>query len=311
MTGARIPNWVDGQVGRARPSCRRGRRTGPAGCPGTARRAPHTRSPPTSPDDRRRAGPGRVRPGAAARGRRARGSRPAATTQVRIRRGRRTMPGSTASTYRPTGTARRSVSEWLPTASPKTTVAATSQRSARGSVADHDRPSPRTRSSQPTSSRSRIATSARWRTCGSACVPIDQAIGVRASARPAATPMASERGQRPDQVDRHGGGDAEADRREQVHAERVVAERLEHDRGEPAQQDVGREARRVGGAQDGPDRLELPGVPERDAGQQREAREGERHDADREGRRQVRGARTATLCYAQIHLPRSCRSRSR
>ena len=91
----------------------------------------------------------------------------------------------------------------------------------------------------------------------------------------------------------------------------VVAERLEHDRGEPAQEDVGREARRVGRAQDGPDRLELPGVPERDAGQQREAREGERHDADREGRRQVRGARTATLCYAQIHLPRSCRSRSR
>ena len=179
------------------------------------------------------------------------------------------MPGSTASTYRPTGTARRSVSEWLPTASPKTTVAATSQRSARGSVADHDRPSPRTRSSQPTSSRSRIATSARWRTCGSACVPIDQAIGVRASAEAGGDPDGERAGQRPDQVDRHGGGDPEADRREQVHAERVVAERLEDDRGEPAQEDVGREARRVGRAQDGPDRLELPGVPERDAGQQR------------------------------------------
>ena len=90
-----------------------------------------------------------------------------------------------------------------------------------------------------------------------------------------------------------------------------VAEGREQDGGEPAEEDVRREARRVRRAQDGPDRLELPGVPERDPGQQRQAREGERHDADREGRRQVRGARTATLCYAQIHLPRSCRSRSR
>ncbi len=117
--------------------------------------------------------------------------------------------------------------------------------------------------------------------------------------------------QRPDQVDRHRGGDPEAHRRQQVHPERLVAERLEQRPGEPAQQDVGRESGRMRGAEDGSHRLELPGVPERDAGQQREAREGERHDADHEGRRQVRGVRSATLCYAQIHLPRSCRSRSR
>ncbi len=187
----------------------------------------------------------------------------------------------------------------------------TSQRSARGSAVGHGGSTPRTRSSQPTSSRSRSATSARWRTCGSACVPIDHAIGVRASARPAATPSATDRVSARTRSTVTRGGDAEAHRREQVHAERLVAERLEQHRGEPAEEDVGREASRVRGAQDGPDRLELAGVPERDAGQQREAREGERHDADREGRRQVRGVRSATLCYAQIHLPRSCRSRSR
>ena len=41
---------------------------------------------------------------------------------------------STASTYSPTGSARSSVSEWLPIESPKTTAAATSQRSAVGAV---------------------------------------------------------------------------------------------------------------------------------------------------------------------------------
>ena len=75
--GREDPELARRSGGRARPSCRRGRRTGPAGCPGTARRAPHTRSPPTSRDGRRRAAPGRDRPGAAARGRRGRRSRPA------------------------------------------------------------------------------------------------------------------------------------------------------------------------------------------------------------------------------------------
>ena len=37
----------------------------------------------------------------------------------------RSIPASTARTYSPTGTASRSVSEWLPTASPNTLAAAT------------------------------------------------------------------------------------------------------------------------------------------------------------------------------------------
>ena len=167
--------------------------------------------------------------------------------------------------------ARSRVSEWLPTASPKTTAAATgaSPRSARSRRGSSSTSAARRRSVPADQQPSRIATSARWSECASACVPIAQAFGVSAIASPAATPSARA-GQGADQVHRDPGRDGHADGREQVHPEGRFAERLEHDRGEPAEQDVGREAGRVGGAHQRRDRLELGRVPERDTGLQRQ-----------------------------------------
>ena len=68
------------------------------------------------------------------------------------------------------------------------------------------------------------------------------------------------------------------ERRQQVHPERRLAERREDDRGEPAEDDVGRVAGRVGGAQDRADGLELTGVPEGDARQEGRPGEPERDD---------------------------------
>ena len=191
-------------------------------------------------------------------------------------------------------------------------AAATSQRSARGSVADHDR-----------RRRGRGRPSRRAAGAGSRRAPGGGVrVGVRAdrpgdaasgrAPRPAATPMASRAGQRPDQVDRDGGGDRRG-RAPRAGSSGTPASPngwSRTDASQPSRTYVGKP---VGWAvpRTGPTVWNSAGVPERDPGQQRQAREGERHDADREGRRQVRGARTATLCYAQIHLPRSCRSRSR
>ena len=104
--------------------------------------------------------------------------------------------------------------------------------------------------------------------CVSAWVAIAQAVGISARPIPAAMPRTSRAGQAADQVDRDGGRDGDADRRQQVHPERRLAERLEDDRRQPAEQHVGREPGRVGGAHQRRDGLELAGVPERDARQQ-------------------------------------------
>ena len=143
----------------------------------------------------------------------------------------------------------------------------------------------RTRSSQATSSHSRIATNARWSVCVSAWVAIAQAVGISARPMPAATPSDQPAGQAADEVDRDGGRHGDADRREQVHHERRFAERLEDDRRQPAEQHVGRETGRVGRAHQRRDRLQLAGVPERDAGQEGErgGHEGDQPDQQRGG----------------------------
>ena len=167
-------------------------------------------------------------------------------------------------------------------------------------------------------------------------------------------------GKSPHEVDREAGRHGQAQAGQQVHPKGRLAERLEDDRRQPAEEDVGREAGRVRGAQQRRDGLQLAGVPVRDAGQHRQHRghEGDERD-DRGGqpasvhhpgdrlqmtpqgsiegdattglmarsmphlrrtagrsnpsatRKVARRVRRATLCYAPIHLPRSCRSRSR
>ncbi len=82
-------------------------------------------------------------------------------------------------------------------------------------------------------------------------------------------------GQPPDQDGGQAGGDGDAGRIEQVHPEGGVAERLEDDRREPAQDDPGREPGRVAGPEKGADRLELGGVPERHPRQERRHRQAE------------------------------------
>ena len=95
-------------------------------------------------------------------------------------------------------------------------------------------------------------------------------------------------GQRPDEIDGDPGGDRQADRREEVHPERGLAERLEDDRREPAEQDVGREARRMGGAEERRHRLELARVPELDPGQQRRPGRSERDEGGQQRRQEPR-----------------------
>jgi hypothetical protein len=89
-------------------------------------------------------------------------------------------------------------------------------------------------------------------------------------------------GQRAHEVDREAGRHREAQPGQQVHPERRLAERLEEDRGQPAEQDVGREAGRMGGAQQRRDGLQLPGVPVRDAGQHRQHGRPEGDEPDRQ-----------------------------
>ena len=192
MSAARGPNWPIARSTSPADLARPGRRTGRRSCPGTARRGRCTRSRPRSPGwpytSRRPERPGPQRQLEEDEDDRPDEHRAHAG---RMNRGRRRMPGSTASTYSPTGRASSRVSEWLPTDSPKTTVAASSQRS--GRLVGRGRRPARRASSQPTSRRSRIASRARWRACASARVPIDQTSGVRASPRPASTPRAVDR----------------------------------------------------------------------------------------------------------------------
>ena len=88
--------------------------------------------------------------------------------------------------------------------------------------------------------------------------------------------------QRPDEVDRDRGGRRYAQAREQVHAERRVAERAQEDVRDPREQDVGREAGRMGCAEHRRDDLQLGGIPVADARQHGEPLGDERHDADRQ-----------------------------
>ena len=186
-------------------------------------------------------------------------------------RGRRRMPGSTAKTYTAIAGASNSVSEWLPRDSPKTMAAATIARSERCS-------------SQATNSRRRIATKHEVeRMCLRVRPDRPDDLGER---QPEAGHDAhgQRAGQGPRKVDRYACGDRHAQGSEEVHAERGVAQRLEHDRGEPAQQGVSREAGRMRGPHHRPDRLQLAGVPEPDPGQHRQSRGGERDDTDADGR---------------------------
>ena len=92
-------------------------------------------------------------------------------------------------------------------------------------------------------------------------------------------------GQASDEVDCDAGRDGDADGREEVHHECRFAQRLEDDRRQPADQHVGRETCGMGRAHQGRDRLQLAGVPERDAGQEGErgGHEGDQPDQQRGG----------------------------
>ena len=111
-------------------------------------------------------------------------------------------------------------------------------------------------------------------------------IGVRARPIPAAIPRIVQPVRLPDEIHGHAGRDGHADRREQVHPECRLAERLEDDRREPAEQDVRREAGRVAGAHQRRDRLQLAGIPEGESGQQGDPGGGERDQGDQQGREQ-------------------------
>ena len=143
----------------------------------------------------------------------------------------------------------------------------------------------RTRSSQATSSHSRIATNARWSVCVSAWVAIAQAVGMSARPIPAAIPSTSRPVRRRTRSTVTAAATATQIAEKQVHQERRFAERLEDDRRQPADQHVRREPGRVGRAHERRDRLQLPGVPERDAGQEGErgGHEGDQPDQQRGG----------------------------
>ena len=194
-----------------------------------------------------------------------------AAMQPRTSRRRRQMTGSTARTKRPTGA--RAAASASGSRSPARTRRPRPRRKRspgrRRTVGDRRRCCPvppartpgRTRASQATRSQSRIATSARWSACASAWVARLQAVGRQR--HPEAGQHAEDRGagQRPDEIDRDAGRDGDAQCGEQVHPERRLAERLEDDRGQPAEDDVGREAGRVGRAEQRRDGLELARCP--------------------------------------------------
>ena len=145
---------------------------------------------------------------------------------------------------------------------PNTTAAAISRRSRAGSAPSARRSgphAPRRRAARAGRDKTQVESRARRRAS-----PIDQAIGVEArpdgpraseDRRPVSR-LGEDRGQA--RRDRH------ADRREQVHPERRLAEWREDDRAEPAEDHLGREAGRMRGPEQRADGLELGRVPERD-----------------------------------------------
>ena len=207
---------------------------------------------------RRRAARGTARPGAAARGRRATTVIARAATQRATSRGRRRCRRRPrARTARSAARAAGSASGCRPP----------------GRTPPRPRPAPG-RAPRPPRRRAGGAgspASARWRACASACVPMHQTTGVSARPSPAMTPSGGRPRQGPHEIDRDRRGDGDDSAANRFIRKRRLAEgRQQHVR-EPAQQDVGREAGRVGRAQHRRDRLELGGVPEAEAGQQRQA----------------------------------------
>ena len=91
-------------------------------------------------------------------------------------------------------------------------------------------------------------------------------------------------GQGPRQHDRGAGSHTEADRREEVHPERRLAERFEHDRRQPGEDHPRREAGRMGRAEQRADRLVLAGVPVAQAGHERQPGGHEDGETHRDGR---------------------------
>ena len=179
------------------------------------------------------------------------------------------------------GGASSSVSEWLPIASPKTKAAATSQRSAR---ACRSGAGSRARSSQPTSRHSRTADDREVERMGLGVRADRPGAGARPSPSPARTPSAVERVRVRARIDGRAGRRPEADRRQEVHPERRVAERLQDDRGEPGEDHPGREAGRVGRAQQRADGLVFGRVPVPEARHERQAGRREHDDPTAIGR---------------------------
>ena len=176
--------------------------------------------------------------------------------------------------------ASRTVRPWLPSMTPYRTAAATSQRSAPAARA-------RRRCSQPTRRTRSPARRARCSVCGSAKAPIRHARGERASSSPAATATLVRPASWRTTTTVRPAASAQEDRREEVHPQRRLAQRRHDERGDPAQDHVGREAGRVGHPQERRHGLELAGVPESLAGQEHAPGQGEGHDPDEDGRRRI------------------------
>ena len=111
--------------------------------------------------------------------------------------------------------------------------------------------------------------------------PDDRGQGHR---QPGGDPERHSAGQPPDEVDGEAGRHRQAQPGQEVHPERRLAERLEDDRRKPADQDVGREAGRMGRAHERPDDLQLARVPERHAGKHRQPGRKKGDERDRERR---------------------------
>ncbi len=97
-----------------------------------------------------------------------------------------------------------------------------------------------------------------------------------------------------DEHDRQPGRHAQRHRGEQVHPHRGLTDRRQQQVCEPAQQDVARVARGMGRAQHGGHDLELAGVPQAQAGEQRRSRDRECDQANQRGRDAARECAPAT-----------------
>ena len=105
---------------------------------------------------------------------------------------------------------------------------------------------------------------------------------------------------------RERGGTGDEQRGEEVRAIGLVPERLEHDRREPGEEGVRREPGRVGDPEDGPDRLELGGVPGADVGQEGAHVEGQGPDEGEAGRHDIGPERDGPVGWSLVRLDR-CR----